>query len=47
MREDNRALAFQLNKYKEKFIEIREAQEQTPVNKLWNYWNSRNHYIST
>lgn len=48
MREDNRIMAFQLNKYKEKFVEIREAQEQTPVNKLSNWWYSRSgNYIST
>mmetsp|Transcript_51597 Transcript_51597/g.85492 ORF Transcript_51597/g.85492 Transcript_51597/m.85492 type:complete len:781 (-) Transcript_51597:289-2631(-) len=38
-RDDNRALQFHLNKYQEKFAEIKAAQEHTVVNKMWTYWN--------
>ena len=48
MREDNRQMSFQLNKYREKFVEIKETQENNVVNKFWGYWNNtNNHVLST
>lgn len=38
MRADNRVLQHQLNRYRERFREFKEAQNENVVDKLWGYW---------
>ena len=49
MRDDNRMLQYQLGKYKEKFAEIREDQENNVVNKFWGYFGNSgpSNHVST
>jgi len=48
MRNDNRILQFRLNKYQEKFVEIREDQEKNVVTSFWGYFgNNTSNHLST
>jgi len=41
MRADNRTLQTQLNRYRERFVEIKEAQRSNVVDKLWGLWQQK------
>ena len=46
MRTDNRVLQHQLNRYRERFAEFKEAQNENVVDRIWGFWQSdkpRNH----
>merc|ERR1712228_86110 len=49
MRDDNRMLQYQLTKYQQKFVEIRENQQNNFVNKFWGYLggNNTSNHVST
>lgn len=48
MRNDNRVLQHQLNRYRERFAEFKEAQSDNVVHKIWGFWQQRpRNHLST
>lgn len=48
MRSDNRVLQHQLNRYRERFAEFKEAQTDNVVHKMWGFWQQRpRNHLST